>query len=98
VRGGSANVTETCEEALNLIVDMQVEPATAADNAYRPRALCNRRCNVEATIFQLCYHTNPKKLKDRGRFRVHLWAVCRAAWINMRRMTSYPAKQAEVIT
>jgi hypothetical protein len=207
VRGYSANVTETCEGELNLIVDVQVEPATAADNAYLkeavqnseavlessaqeisadgayyseenetyateqdkeihytgfpgkpgrydyertedgvvvidresgerqlaeeykpgryrfradgkwryitdkdietaecrrrtdnlPRELFNRRCNVEATIFQLCYHTNKKKLKYRGKFRVQLWAVCRAAWINMRRIASYQAKQAEVI-
>ena len=208
VRGYSANVTETCEEELNLIVDVQVEPATAADNAYLkeavqnseavlessaqeisadgayyseenetyakeqdkeihytgfpgkpgrydyertedgvvvtdresgemqlaeeykpgryrfrdnngkwryitdkdldtaacrrrtqdlPRELFNRRCNVEATIFQLCYHTNKKKLKYRGKFRVQLWAVCRAAWINMKRIASYEAKQAEAI-
>ena len=208
VRGYSANVTETCEEALNLIVDVQVEPATAADNAYLkeavenseavldssareisadgayyseenetyateqdkeihytgfpgkpgrydyerteegvvvteresgetqlaeeykpgryrfrnnngkwryitdkdldtaacrrrtqdlPQELFNRRCNVEATIFQLCYHTNKKKLKYRGKFRVQLWAVCRSAWINMRRIASFQAEQAEVI-
>jgi hypothetical protein len=205
VRGYSANVTETCEGELNLIVDVQVEPATAADNAYLkeavqnseaildgpareisadgayyseenatyaqeqdkeihltgfpgkpgrfdyertadgvvvierqsgerqlaeeykpgryrfrvdgkwryltdkdiataehrrrtenlPRELFNRRCNVEATIFQLCYHTNKKKLKYRGKFAVQLWAVCRVAWINMRRIASYQAKQAE---
>ncbi len=29
VRGYSANVTETCKEELNLIVDVQVDPATA---------------------------------------------------------------------
>jgi hypothetical protein len=208
VRGYSANVTETCEEALNLIVDVQVEPATTADNAYLkeavqnsaavlggeaqeisadgayyseenetyaqeqdqqihytgfpgkpgrydyerteegvtvidresgetplaeeyqpgryrfrdhngkwryitdkdldtaacrrrtqglPRELFNRRCNVEATIFQLCYHTNKKKLKYRGKFRVQLWAVCRVAWINIKRIASYQAKQAAVI-
>ena len=62
-----------------------------------PRELFNRRCNVEATIFQLCYHTNKKKLKYRGKFRVQLWAVCRAAWINMRRIASYQAEQAEAI-
>ncbi len=200
-------MTETCEEELNLIVDVQVEPATAADNAYLkaavqnseavlegeaqeisvdgayyseanetyakeqdkaihttgfpgkpgrydyertedgvvvtdresgetqraeeykpgryrfrvegkwryltdkaiataacrrrtedlPRALFNRRCNVEATIFQLCYHTHKKKLKYRGKFRVQLWAVCRAAWINMKRIASYQTKQAEAI-
>lgn len=207
VRGYSANVTETCEGELNLIVDVQVEPATAADNAYLkesvqnseavleeaareisgdgayyseenemyakeqdkeiyytgfpgkqgrfdyertdegvliidrrsgerqlaeeykpgryrfradgkwryitdkdiataecrrrtenlPRELFNRRCNVEATIFQLCYHTNQKKLKYRGKFRVQLWAVCRAAWINMKRIATYQGKQAEAI-
>ena len=207
VRGYSANVTETCEEALNLIVDVQVEPATTADNSYLkeavrnseevlegsareisadgayyseeneryakdqekdihytgfpgkpgrydyertdegvvvidrqsgerqlaeeykpgryrfradgkwryitdkdidaaqcrrrtqnlPRQLFNRRCNVEATIFQLCYHTRKKKLKYRGKFRVQLWAICRAAWINTRRIGNYQTKQAEAI-
>jgi hypothetical protein len=207
VRGYSANVTETCEEELNLIVDVQVEPATTADNSYLkeavqngeevlegtarevsadgayyseenetyakgqekeihytgfpgkagrydyerteegivvidresgerqlaeeykpgryrfrvngkwryitdkdidaaecrrrtqnlPRELFNRRCNVEATIFQLCYHTRKKKLKYRGKFRVQLWAIGRAAWINMRRIASYQAKQADAI-
>lgn len=206
VRGYSANLTETCEEELNLIVDVQVEPASTADNTYLkeavqnseevldgpvreisadgayyseeneryakeqdkqihytgfpgkpgrydyertdegvvvieresgekqlaeqykpgryrfgvdgkwryitdkdidaaecrgrtenlPRELFNRRCNVEASIFQLCYHTRQKKLKYRGKFRVQLWAVCRAAWINMRRIGIYQAKQAEV--
>jgi hypothetical protein len=207
VRGYSANVTETCAEQLNLIVDVQVEPATTADNSYLkeavqnseevlggtareisadgayyseenetyakeqekeihytgfpgkpgrydyerseegivvidrqsgerqlaeeykpgryrfrangkwryitdkdidaaecrrrtqnlPRELFNRRCNVEATIFQLCYHTNGKKLKYRGKFRVQLWATCRAAWINMRRIANYQTEQAEAI-
>jgi len=60
-----------------------------------PRALFNRRCNVEATIFQLCYHTGKKKLKYRGKFRVQLWAISRAAWINMRRIALFQAKQAE---
>jgi hypothetical protein len=207
VRGYSANVTETCEGELNLIVDVQVEPATTADNSYLkdavqnseevldgtareisadgayyseeneayakdqekkihytgfpgkpgcydyerteqgvvvidrergerqlaeeykpgryrfradgkwryitdkeidaaacrrrtqnlPRELFNRRCNVEATIFQLCYHTRKKKLKYRGKFRVQLWATCRAAWINMRRIASFQAEQAAAI-
>ena len=41
VRGYSANVTETCEEQLNLIVDVQVEPATTADNRYLQEAVQN---------------------------------------------------------
>jgi hypothetical protein len=205
VHGYSTNVTETCDEQLNLIVDVQTEPATTADNAYLkeavdnseavldgpvreisadgayyseeneqyaeerdkeihftgfpgkkgrydyerseagvvvidsksgerqtaeeykpgryrfrvngkwryitdkdidaaerrrrtenlPRQLFNRRCNVEATIFQLCYHTRRKKLKYRGKFRAQLWAICRAAWINMSRIANYQANQAE---
>ncbi len=35
------------------------------------------------------------KLKYRGKCRGQLWAVCRAAWINMRRIASYQAKQVE---
>lgn len=35
VKGYSANLTETCnEEGLNLITDVEVKPATAADNAF----------------------------------------------------------------
>jgi hypothetical protein len=47
VRGYSANVTETCEEKLNLIVDVQVEPATAADNAYLKAAVQNSEAVLE---------------------------------------------------
>ena len=61
-----------------------------------PRELFNRRCNVEATIFQMCYHTNGKQLKYRGKFRTNLWAICRAAWINMRRIGIYLTKQAAI--
>jgi hypothetical protein len=207
VRGYSVNLTETGQEALNLIVDVRVEPATAADNGYRkdavqrseqvlettaqeisadgayyresneayaqepgqdihdtgfpgqpgryddertangvvvidrgsgerqlaeeyqpgryrcradskwrsitdkaveaaacrrrtealPRELFNRRCNVEASIFQLSYHTRKKKLKYRGGCAVQRWAVCRAAWINIKRMVIYPVKSAEIL-
>ena len=62
-----------------------------------PRALFNRRCNVEASIFQLAYHTRKKKLKYRGRCAVQLWAVCRAAWINIKRMVIYQVKSAEIL-
>ncbi|NEV64871.1 transposase [Thiorhodococcus minor] len=61
-----------------------------------PRELFNRRCNVEASVFQLVYHTRNKKLKYRGKVRVQLWAFCRAAWINVRRITLHQAKLAEM--
>jgi hypothetical protein len=41
VRGYRANVTETCEAELNLIVAVQLEPATTADNAYLKAAVEN---------------------------------------------------------
>jgi hypothetical protein len=62
-----------------------------------PRELFNRRCNVEASIFQLSYHTRKKKLKYRGQCAVQLWAVCRAAWINMKRIVIYQGRSAEMI-
>lgn len=61
-----------------------------------PRSLFNRRCNVEATIFQLCYHTRKKQLKYRGRHSVTVWAICRSAWINMKRIAIYLGKHAEM--
>ena len=51
--------------------------------------------NVEASLFQLCYHTRKKQLKYCGQFAAQVWAVCRAAWINMTRIASDQAKQAE---
>ena len=49
VRGYSANVTETCEGELNLIVDVQVAPATAADNAYLKESVQNSEAVLEET-------------------------------------------------
>ncbi|MFZ1575192.1 MAG: transposase, partial [Chromatiaceae bacterium] len=61
-----------------------------------PRELFNRRCHVEASSFQLVYYTRKKKRKYRGNVRVQLWAFCRAAGINVRRIALYQAKLAEM--
>jgi hypothetical protein len=53
VRGYSANVTETCEGELNLIVDVQVEPATAADNAYLKEAVANSEAVLEGAAQEI---------------------------------------------
>lgn len=80
------------------IADTAVEAAACRRRTEAlPRELFNRRCNVEASIFQLVYHTRNKKLKYRGQCAVPLWAVCRAAWINMKRIVIYQAKSAEMI-
>ncbi len=62
-----------------------------------PRELFNRRCNVEASVFQLVYHTRNKKVKYRGQGAVQLWAICRVAWINVKRIVLFQATQAEML-
>jgi len=49
----------------------------------------NRRCNVEATIFQECYHLRKDKTKYRGKFKMKLWANARAAYVNLVRIKNY---------
>jgi Transposase domain (DUF772)/Transposase DDE domain len=48
-----------------------------------------RRCNVEATIFQECYHLRKDKAKYRGKFKMKLWATARAAYVNLVRIKNY---------
>jgi hypothetical protein len=53
VRGYSVNLTETCQEALNLIVDVHVEPATAADNGYLQDAVQRSEQVLETTVHEI---------------------------------------------
>lgn len=53
-----------------------------------------KRNNVEATIFQYCFHTRNNKTRYRGLFKQTLQALARCAWINMRRLFIYDAKLA----
>ena len=48
-----------------------------------------RRCNVEASIFQECYHLRKDKVRYRGRYKTKLWATCRGLWINLVRIKNY---------
>lgn len=48
-----------------------------------------RRCNVEASIFQECFHLRKNKTRYRGRFKTKLWARCRGLWINLVRIKNY---------
>lgn len=48
-----------------------------------------KRNNVEATIFQLCYHTRNNKTRYRGLIQHRAWAILRCIWINLRRIISY---------
>ena len=54
----------------------------------------NKRNNVEASVFQLCFHTRNNKTRYRGRRKHELWAFARSAWINLRRIVLFQSKNA----
>jgi hypothetical protein len=54
-----------------------------------PKELLNIRNNVEATIFQLSFHTRNGKTRYRGIIQNKNWAVLRCMWINVRRIMLY---------
>lgn len=63
-----------------------------------PPEVRNRRNNVEATIFQLSYHSRNNKTRYRGQIKNKVWATCRSAWINLIRIRNYVKKMSgEVI-
>ena len=53
-----------------------------------------KRNNVEATIFQYCFHTRNNKTRYRGLFKHKMQAVARCAWINVRRLLLFDLKMA----
>lgn len=65
-----------------------------------PSEVRNRRNNVEATIFQLSYHTRNNKTRYRGLFSNGVWAKCRAVWVNLVRIKNHvtkPPKEAVTV-
>jgi hypothetical protein len=61
VKGYSVNITETCDDTgqekdkPNLIVNVQVKPASAADNGYLKDAVTDIRENISADIIEKVY-------------------------------------------
>lgn len=53
-----------------------------------------KRNNVEATIFQYCFHTRNNKTRYRTLFKHKMHAVARCAWINVRRLLLFDLKMA----
>lgn len=53
-----------------------------------------KRNNVEASIFQYCFHTRNNKTRYRGLIKHTLQAIARCAWINMRRLFLYDVEMA----
>ena len=54
-----------------------------------PQREKNKRNNVEATIFQLCFHSRNNKTRYRGKQKHKLWALARCMWINLRRLVAF---------
>lgn len=57
--------------------------------ANMPKDKRNKRNNVEATIFQLCFHSRNNKTVYRGMIKHRFWAFLRSIWINLRRIMHY---------
>lgn len=53
-----------------------------------------KRNNVEATIFQYCFHTRNNKTRYRGLMKHKLQALARCIWINVRRLILFDAELA----
>ena len=54
----------------------------------------NKRNNVDASIFQLCFHARNNKTRYRGKRKHELWAFARCMWINLRRLVLFRGKMA----
>jgi len=53
-----------------------------------------KRNNVEATIFQYCFHTRNNKTRYRGLIKHKMQAIARCAWINVRRLLLFDLEMA----
>lgn len=53
-----------------------------------------KRNNVEATVFQYCFHTRNNKTRYRGLIKHKMQALARCAWINVRRLMLFDLKMA----
>ncbi len=57
-----------------------------------PAETKNRRNNVEATIFQLSFHSRNNKTRYRGKLQNKAWAISRAIWMNLVRIKKHATK------
>ena len=54
-----------------------------------PNEIKYKRNNVEATIFQLCFHSRNNKTRYRGLFKNKIWMFFRCLWINLVRIVKF---------
>jgi hypothetical protein len=57
--------------------------------AETPLKTLQKRNNVEATVFQLCYHYPHAKSRYRGLIKHQMWANIRGLWVNFVRILNY---------
>jgi hypothetical protein len=57
--------------------------------AEMPTKIKYKRNNVEATIFQFCFHSRNNKTRYRGLYKHKIWMFFRCLWINFVRIASY---------
>jgi hypothetical protein len=60
-------------------------------NSY-PEEIRNVRCNVEASIFQLCFYSRNNKTRFRSKIKNKMWAILRSLWINLVRIVKFCEK------
>ena len=60
-----------------------------------PKAKRWLRNNVEATIFQLTFHTRNNKTRYRGLMKQKIFALSRCLWVNCVRLSLFEARMAE---
>lgn len=61
-----------------------------------PQSERSRRNNVEASIFQFCYHMRNNKTRYRGLLQHQMFAYGRCMWINFVRIKNYVTSMGEV--
>lgn len=55
----------------------------------------NKRHNVEATIFQYCFHSRDNKLRYRGLEKMRMHAYARTLWCNIRRIVIFEINKCQ---
>jgi hypothetical protein len=71
--------------------DEQIATAEPRRNlAAIPQEEQNKRNNVEATVFQYCFHTRNNKTRYRGLLKHKLFTFAKCLWINHVRLGNYP--------
>jgi hypothetical protein len=88
--GKKGNWSIKTENGYRYFTKQQIETcATRKEIETMPYEKRNKRNNVEASIFQLCYHSRNNKTRYRNIIKTKSWALLRCLWINLVRIKNY---------